>query len=393
MRHFTLLLLISLAVFQKSYGQKDPELPNLNLPELLISQDGKKIQSENTWTEKRRPEILQLFENNMYGEVPTDFDSLSFEVVHENKMAMNGNAKLKEISINVYRNNQSLTINVVLFIPNQAQKPAPAFLLINHRNTENIDPARVVKMDFWPAEEVIARGYAVAAFHVGDVAVDNKETYNQKVLRLYPEQTEKPNGMKAIGAWGWGASRVMDYFEKDPDLDFSKVAVIGHSRGGKAALWCGAQDERFAITISNNSGCTGAALARRKTGERVADINKNFPHWFCDNYNNFNSDEDNLPIDQHMLIALMAPRAVYVASASDDAWADPKGEFLSMKYAEPAFALFDINPLPIHEQPQINSLIKSLRLGYHLRKGGHGLELYDWERYMDFADDYFASKK
>ncbi|MDA0195757.1 MAG: acetylxylan esterase [Bacteroidetes bacterium] len=392
MRFLTFLILISLTVVHKNYGQ-NKSTQNLNLPELLISQDGKLVKNAKVWSEKRRSEIFHLFENNMYGEVPTDFDSINFDVVNESKMAMNGKALLKEIRIDVFRNGQSITINVVLFVPTQTKVPAPAFLLINHRDKENTDPTRGVKMDFWPAEEVITRGYAVAAFYVGDVAADNKETYHQQVLRLYPEQMQRSNGMKTIGAWGWGASRVMDYFEEDPDIDFSKVAVIGHSRGGKAALWCGAQDERFALTISNDSGCTGAALARRKSGERIADINKNFPHWFCDNYNSFNGKEDDLPVDQHMLIALIAPRAVYVASASDDEHADPKGEFLSMKYAEPIFALFDIDPLPVNEQPQINSPAKSLNLGYHLREGGHGLELYDWQRYMDFADAYFAVKK
>jgi hypothetical protein len=380
-----------MAIVLNSKGQQNHGAVNLLLPELLTNTDGIEISDSKTWEKERRPEILQLFENNVYGEVPKDFDSISFKLNKKDPVALEGKATLKEVGIEVFRNGQSVMINLVLFVPNDAKKPAPAFLLINNRPKENTDPTREVKREFWPAEEVIARGYAVAAFQVGDAAADNKENYHQQALRLYPEQLSKDNGMKAIGAWGWGASRVMDYFENDPSIDQSEVAVLGHSRGGKAALWCGAQDERFAIVISNNSGCTGAALSRRKVGETLVKININFPHWFCGNYKNFNEKEDELPVDQHMLIALMAPRAVYVASASQDSWADPEGEFLSMKYAEPAFQLYGLDPLLVDKQPEANKQVKSLNMAYHMREGGHGLYLSDWEKYMDFADIHFKN--
>ena len=372
-----------------AYGQVESEL---ELPELLVGQKGQVINTHEAWNQQRRPDLLRLFEDNVYGQMPRDVDSIRFVLTRQDNTAMDGKAVLKEVGIDVYRRGQSIRINLVLFIPADAAQPPPVFLLINHRDPDNIDPSRKVKRAFWPAEEVVARGYAVAAFQVSDVAADDSVTYDQQVLRLYPEQLEKANGMKAIGAWAWGASRVMDYFETDDDVDASRVAVVGHSRGGKAALWCGAQDERFAITISNNSGCTGAALARRKVGERIRDINTNFPHWFCEQYQQFNGKEEELPVDQHMLIALTAPRAVYVASASEDAWADPKGEFLAVKYAEPAFALFGLAPLPVSEQPPASKPVASKHLGYHLRAGGHGMEQYDWEQYMDFADAYFRGK-
>ncbi len=389
--HLQSLRVALVAVFLASgYVGKGQSEPDLNLPDALRGQDGKVVGSKEAWMSTRRPEILNLFAEHVYGEVPKDFDSIKFKQLGGDKMAMNGKAILKQVAIEVSRGGQSLTINLVLFIPSDASGPAPLFLLINHRGKENTDPTRGFKMEFWPAEEVIARGYAIAAFHVSEVAPDNKKTFDTEVLRLYPEQTQKPNGMKAIGAWGWGASRVMDYLVTDREIDRQRVAVVGHSRGGKAALWCGAQDQRFAIAISNDSGCTGAALARRKKGERVADINKGFPYWFCDNYDKFNNNEDSLPVDQHMLLALMAPRAVYVASASQDGWADPEGEFLGLKYAEPVFKLFQIAPLPVKHQPAIHEPVKSAHLGYHLREGGHGLFLYDWERYMDFADAHYG---
>lgn len=384
-----ILFVSSFLVCYTINGQTKVENQNLMLPELLISSSGKKITNSEMWINSRRQEILHLFEDNVYGQVPKDFDSIRFILKKEDNMAMNGKAKLKEVAINVYRKNQSVSVNLVLFVPTASKKPSPVLLLICHRGSNNFDPTRTEKSEFWPAEEVIDRGYAIAAFHVSDVAADNKTTFNQGVLRLYPEQMKMANGMKALGAWAWGAMRVMDYFEKDKDIDSKKVAVLGHSRGGKASLWAGAQDQRFAVVISNCSGEGGAALSRRSVGEKIVDLNTNFPHWFCDNYKKFSSNVADLPVDHHMLIALMAPRAVYVASASEDKWADPVGEFLSLKYAEPVFKLFSLDPLPAKEQPTVNVQVKSLKMGYHVEKGGHGLGLFDYERYMDFAANIF----
>ena len=383
------LVVICLLVCANAHTQTKRDTQMMTLPELLINDNGKKITNSKQWQTERRAQILTLFENNLYGQLPKDMDSIRFNVKKQDNRAMNGKAKLKEIVIDVYRNNQSVSIQVFLFLPLAAKKPVPVFLLINHRGKENTDTSRTIKSEFWPVESVIEHGYAIAAFHVSDVANDHKDTYNQGVLRLYPEQTHMPNGMKTIGAWAWGAMRVMDYFEKDKDIDASKVAVLGHSRGGKAALWAGAQDKRFSIVISNDSGEGGAALSQHLVGETIKDINTNFPHWFCDNYKKFNDNIHSLPMDQHMLLALIAPRLVYVASASEDKWADPVGEFLSMKYAEPVFKLFSLAPLPAQQQPPVNTPVKSRNMGYHLRKGIHNLVLYDWERFMDFASQSF----
>jgi acetyl esterase/lipase len=180
----------------------------------------------------------------------------------------------------------------------------------------------------------------------------------------------------------------MDYLETDKDIDATRIGVVGHSRGGKAALWCGAEDERFALVISNDSGSTGAALARNKKGESIARINDSFPHWFCENYKKYNDKEEELPIDQHQLIALIAPRLGYVASASQDEWADPKNEFMSCFHASPVWKLWEKPGVTVSEQPPVNKPAHDGYVGYHLREGKHNLGLSDWNWYMDFADKH-----
>jgi acetyl esterase/lipase len=182
----------------------------------------------------------------------------------------------------------------------------------------------------------------------------------------------------------------MDYLENDAAVDSKKVAVIGHSRLGKAALWAGAQDERFALVVSNNSGAAGAALARRNYGESIAAITTLFPYWFCKNFASYGSEPKNLPVDMHQLIALIAPRPVYIASAEDDKWADPKGEFLSGKYAEPVYSLFNKVGINSDSWPDVHTPVGDL-IGYHMRTGKHGVTAYDWQQYLNFATRHFRN--
>jgi len=368
----------------------ESKVPSYTLPQILKTSGGNVVNNKKTWEATRRPEILNLFEHNVYGKMPRAFDSVRFNSTHEDKNAMNGKAHLKEVSISVWNKGAHVIIDVTLFAPNNRKK-APVFLLINNRSKRNTEAARDTLSEFWPAEMLIDSGYGIAAFHIGDAAPDNKENYSNGALKLFPEQLTASNGMKAIGAWSWAASRVMDYFERDKQVDSKNVFVVGHSRGGKAALWAGAQDQRFAMVFSNCSGNTGAALSRRKFGETIARINTQFPHWFADNYKKYNNNEAALPVDQHMLLALIAPRPLYVTNASKDLWADPTGTYLSLKKAEDAYALYNKHSrLPILP-PGINVPVIRSFLGYHNREGIHDLTAYDWNNFVQFASYYLKN--
>ncbi len=364
----------------------------LRLPDPLVFTNDTRVKSAADWP-KRRAELLELFRENIYGRAPVGRPaSLKFEVFDSATNTMDGRATRKQVKISYRGPGGEGTIKLVLFTPNNAPKPAPCFLLICNRSVTNIDPTRVLKSDFWPAEEIVARGYAAAAFFNGDVAPDKYDGFKSGAHAIFDSASGRSsNSWGTIAAWAWGTSRCLDYLETDRSVDAKRVAVVGHSRGGKTALWAGAEDERFAFVVSNDSGSTGAAIARNKEGEHIRDINRGFPHWFCDNYKHFNDRENDLPIDQHELLALIAPRLLYVASAIEDKWSDPRNEFLATVHVSPVYELLSKPGVGPKEFPKLDSPVRTGHIGYHVRSGKHNLTRYDWQCFMDFADQHLSA--
>jgi hypothetical protein len=393
---FSFLILFSFAtttlMAQIPANYDESKVPHLVLPDPFVSFAGNPIVTAEDWENIRRPEILRLFAENIYGQIPKDFESISFTEIKEKVNAYSDIAIFKEIEIIISRNGNNHKMRLNVFIPKEGKGPFPVFMLINHRYQEPL--SELVETGFWPIVDLIENGYATASFDVDTVAPDDPEKFTEGILQtLYPEQLNKKDGMRALGAWAWGAMRAMDYFEREPLIDAGKAILVGHSRGGKAALWASANDARWAVTVSNESGCGGATLSRRKFGETVHLINNGFPFWFNDNFKEFNGKEEMLPVDQHMLVSLIAPRAVYFSSARGDRWADPKGEYLSIKLGSRIYPLIYGKEVgfPLDFEEQKEPIIQPFA-GYHIREGKHNLTLEDWNNFMDFVNLNFGER-
>jgi hypothetical protein len=371
---------------KNGFNYYEEKVPAYTLPDVLTTTDGRKVTDTKLWNNVRRPEILELFRKNVFGRVPETPYQQSFKIINIDKNAIGGTATLKQVDITITAAGKSLVIHLTLFTPNSSKKPVPAFLLIDNRGPANTDPARKVKSEFWPVEEAIARGYGMAVFCNADVDPDNFDDFKDGIHGLLDKNPRPTDAWGTIAAWAWGASRCMDYLVTDKQIAGDRVAVVGHSRGGKTALWAGAEDQRFAMVISNESGAGGAALARRRFGETVERINNSFPHWFCSNYRKYNNNENELPVDMHMLLALTAPRALYVDCASEDLWGDPRGSYLSLYNACAVFRLLGEVSDISEEMPPLNKQLISGKVAFHIRDGVHNMLLKDWNWFMDFAD-------
>ncbi len=396
----------------------ESKIPEYTLPDPLVTQSGQPVTTADEWRKVRRPEILKLFQTDVYGRAPAAC-SITHKKISVNHDAVGGKAIRREVDVFFGDSLDAHSMRLLIYTP-KTDQPVAAFLGLNFQGNHSVDPdptialgdrwvrdrkdetvkdhrptekARGVASRRWPIETIIQRGYGLVTIYYGDIDPDFDDGFKNGIHAEFAAQTaDIPQGEKwgSIAAWAYGLSRALDYLESDSMIDASRVAVFGHSRLGKTSLWAGATDERFKMVISNNSGCGGAALSRRAIGETIGRINTSFPHWFDDNFNKYNRNENACPVDQNELIALIAPRAVYVASATGDKWADPKGEFLAELGAEPVYRLLGTNGFGIDastlQQPAPDQPIKTGRMGYHLRTGSHNVTDYDWQQYLDFAD-------
>lgn len=349
------------------------------------------VKSRRQWEKKRRPQLLLQFETEMFGKSPDRPEGMHFEIVESGTYG--GFARRKQVSIWLDRE-ETQRINLLLYLPMSAEGPVPVFAGVNlkgnwgvaedtliiYPDSETIrrygaleNTVRGGAASRWPIKMILDAGYGVATYYRGDIDPDYDDGFVNGIQPLFYKEGQirpEPDEWGTVAAWSWGLSRVLDYLSVDPDTDASKTIAIGHSRMGKAALWAGASDTRFAMVISNDSGCCGAALSRRNYGETVDILNRNFPHWFCRNFKKYGGNESALPFDQHTLIALIAPRPVYVASSSEDRWADPAGEGLSLEAAAPVYRMYGCES----------------SMGRHVKQGPHSITAEDWAYFINFAD-------
>jgi hypothetical protein len=377
----------------------ESKIPNYDLPPLLVTAEGKPVTTAEQWWNVRRPQILSLFSNLVYGCIPEPESpvKIEFEVKKTDHEFMGGKATRKDVQIRFSNDKGTAEMLILVFVPNNGDKPIPAFMIRSFNNTKSHDfdvhPLQQGHLrNGWPLGKFFDRGYAFVVVYQQDLIGHNEVEFIKGIHPLFYKKGQsfpKANEWGVLSAMAWGASRTMDYLESDGDIDQTHVAILGHSKCGKVAIWTAAQDERFAMVISAQSGCAGAALWRRRSGETLEKMVTRFPYWLCRNAWKFVNHEDDLPVDQHMLLACIAPRPVYVFSGVKDTWADPHGEYLSAYHAGEVYRLLGKKGLPSESLPLVGQAIIGSDVGYHIRPGGHSIEPYDWERFLDFADYHF----
>ncbi|HNQ36522.1 MAG: hypothetical protein KA780_00135 [Prolixibacteraceae bacterium] len=408
-----LLLLLTPAVSgQPDANYDENRVPAYTLPDPLMFPGGRRVKTAKTWERKRRAQILGLFEDQVYGKIPPGVKITGLRVREESEITPFSNGRRRQLELLLARDGRELALQVLLYLPKGVEK-APLFLGLNFygNHTVTTDPAvfistswsrndpsigivnhqlteqsRGAESERWPVQMILDAGFGVATLFYGDVDPDRDDFGDGVHPFAYREGQVQPGPGEwgSLAAWAWGLIQVMDCLEKEPGVDGSRVILTGHSRLGKAALWAGALDQRFAAVISNNSGCGGAALFRRQFGETAERINDAFPHWFCNNFKAYNNREETLPVDQHQLLALIAPRPLYVASALEDQWADPHGEYLATWHAAPVYALYGQAGLPSPAMPPPGEPLMPVT-GYHIRKGPHDITPWDWQQFIRFA--------
>jgi hypothetical protein len=405
----------------KGMGETFPPVsqlkPHEGLPDPLVNLDGTRVTTVVQWRDARRPELKALFQHYMYGYFPSRPPTFRFEVVRRDGEYLGGTAVKKEITLR-FGPSEAPPIHLLVVIPLKRSGPAPVFVGLNFcgnhallddptielptawmpnhcpgcRDGSATDEGRGKQPDAFAFEQAVARGYAIATCYAGDIDPDRNDFTDgvHPHFRVGERRERGAHDWGTIAAWAWGLHRCVDYLVTDDDIDAKRIAVMGHSRLGKTALLAGAFDERIALVIPHQAGCGGSAPSRktgdaREKAESVKRINTVFPHWFCDEFKQFNDQVDRLPFDQHALVALCAPRPVLLTNALDDQWADPDGQFRVLQGAEPVYRLFGKDNLGATSRPEIGVLLDS-RLGYYLREGKHSVTAEDWRVFLDYAD-------
>ena len=384
------------------------------IPDPLTLADGSKVRDAKTWNEKRRPELMALFEDQVYGKTPSTEIPLRTSEVLTDPRALGGKAIRKQVTLYFTLQNDGPQMHLLIYLPPKPAGRVPVFLGLNFDGNQSVAKDRgILENDIWlkdrssgkwtrlppddrnlgddaaswQVEKILSHGFGLVTAYYFDLEPDFAGGLKDGVRPMFADGDQ----WSALGAWAWGLSRAVDYLRTDRNIDFDRIGVIGHSRLGKAALWAAAQDPRFALVISNESGKGGASLLKRAQGETIDHLNSAFPHWFGPNYKQYTGHPERLPVDGNELLALIAPRPLYVASAEGDAASDPKGEFLSAVNVGRVYELFGKKGLGTAQMPPPNQPIMH-DVGYHIRAGKHDVTEYDWDQYLAFAELHWGKR-
>ena len=385
------------------------------LPDLLTLQNGKPVTTAKQWYRQRRPEVLRIVEENQYGRWPARKPKVSYEI--DEDLGLGGTAVRKQVTLRFGNDADSPRADVLIYLPKDANAPVPLLLNLSFspNNLTVADPgvkpgrrwdakagsyveaeAAPGRMRFGLDDTIrkyLKEGYGFATVCYTDFEPDVNHAAKYGVRSLwFKDGQDEPAGddeWGAISAWAWGVSNIIDYFEKDPDIDASRIALTGCSRLGKTTIWAGARDQRIAVVIPSCSGEGGAALSRRNYGETVAHLTEGtrYPYQFSRNYAHWADKVEQMPMDAHFVIALIAPRPLLLSTGSTDNWSDPKGEFLAATQAGKVYELLGEDDLGTDVMPPAETPIFNT-LGYVMHDGGHGVMPQDWDYYLEFMKLY-----
>ncbi|HPR12290.1 MAG TPA: acetylxylan esterase [Bacteroidales bacterium] len=391
---------------------EEDKVGNYTLPDPLTMLNGKKVKNEKQWYKKRRPEILELFYEFQYGKVPGKPKDMSFNVFDKGTPALEGKALRKQVTVYFTKDTSDYKMDILVYLPADAKGPVPLFLNLSFSPNATIaDDPGIRAGTMWGRDgqrlpvsrrggfgrmnlaQFLDEGIGFASIYYGDIEPDFAKGYKYGIRSYYTKPDTAypaPDQWGAISAWSWGLSRAMDYFETDPLIDETKVALFGISRLGKTVLWTGVRDDRFGMVIASCGGEGGAALSRRNYGENIDHMTHptRYFYQFAGNWRNYKDDFNSSPVDAHMLVALMAPRPLLLQTGLTDYWSDPKGEFLSAVAAEPVWKLLGKKGLETNKWPAPGEAILN-DLGYYMHEGGHGAMPADYAVFIRFMKMHF----